>query len=198
MLINSSVVVNRKDLVVQRTDCRRPVEFLSQALAATILAALTLAIECAGMAVLIHWVRAYFARGIKTQSLWHTAVLMIRFTSMTVLLHLLQILLWAAFYRVRCFGSWESSFYFSATSYSTVGYGDVVLPPVWRLLGPVEAIMGVLMCGISVSALFAIATRLIGNEAQSSAEVRSQRNPKTPPTSEKPPGLLHLNSARQI
>lgn len=147
-------------------------EFLSQALAATVLAALTLAIECAGMAVLIHWVRACFARGIKT-SLWHTAVLMIRFTSMMILLHFLQILLWAAFYRVRCLRSWESCFYFSATSYSTVGYGDIVLPPVWRLLGPVEAIMGVLMCGISVSALFAIAARLIGSEAQLSAKARS-------------------------
>ena len=151
----------------------RPVEFLSQALSATFLGALTLAMECAGMAVLIHLVRAYFARGIKTQSLWHTGVLMIRFTSVTILLHLLQTLLWAAFYRLRCFRSWESSFYFSATSYSTVGYGDVVLPPVWRLLGPVEAIMGVLMCGISVSVLFAIATRLIGNDAQWSAEPRS-------------------------
>jgi voltage-gated potassium channel len=149
------------------------VEFLSQALAATILSALTLVIECAGMAVLIHWLRAYFARGIKTQSLWHTGVLMIRFTSMTILLHLLQILLWTAFYRVRCFRSWEPCFYFSATSYSTVGYGDVVLPPIWRLLGPVEAIMGVLMCGISVSTLFAIATRLIGNEGRSSADARS-------------------------
>jgi voltage-gated potassium channel len=150
------------------------VEFLSQAVAATILSALTLAVECAGMAILIRWVRAYFARGIKTQSVWHTAVLMIRFTSMTVLLHLLQTFLWAAFYRLRCFRSWESCFYFSATSYSTVGYGDIVLPPVWRLLGPVEAIMGVLMCGISVSALFAIATRLIGNEA------RSERKSETP------------------
>jgi voltage-gated potassium channel len=149
------------------------VEFLSQALAATILSALTLAIECAGMAVLIHWVRAYFARGIKTKSLWHTGVLMMRFTSVTILLHLVQTLLWATFYRLQCFRSWESSLYFSATSYSTVGYGDVVLPPVWRLLGPVEAIMGVLMCGISVSVMFAIATRLIGNEAQWSAEPRS-------------------------
>jgi voltage-gated potassium channel len=151
----------------------KPVEFLSQALAATILSTLTLALESAGMAVLIHWLRAYFARGIKLQRLWHTAVLMIRFTSVTILLHLLQILLWAAFYRLRCFHSWEASFYFSATSYSTVGYGDIVLPPVWRLLGPLEAIMGVLMCGISVSVLFAIATRLIGNEAQLSVGGRS-------------------------
>jgi voltage-gated potassium channel len=147
------------------------VEFLIQALAAFILSTLTLAFESAGMAVLIHWVRAYFARGIKIQSLWQTAALMTRFTSVTILLHLLQILLWTVFYRLRCFRSWEPSFYFSATSYSTVGYGDVVLPPVWRLLGPTEAIMGVLMCGISVSALFAIATRLIGNEGR--AEARS-------------------------
>jgi voltage-gated potassium channel len=151
------------------------VEFLRQAVAATILSALTLAVECAGMAVLIRWVRAYFARGIRTPSVWHTAVLMIRITSVTVLLHLLQTLLWAAFYRLRCFRSWESSFYFSATSYSTVGYGDIVLPPVWRLLGPVEAIMGVLMCGISVSALFAIATRLIGSESQSERKSENLR-----------------------
>jgi voltage-gated potassium channel len=148
-------------------------KFLNQALAATTLSTLTLVLESAGMAVLIHWVRAYFARGIKTRSLWHTAVLMIRFTSMTILLHLLQILLWAAFYRLRCFRSWESGLYFSATSYSTVGYGDIVLPPVWRMLGPVEAIMGVLMCGISVCALFAIATRLIGNEGQVSGGAQS-------------------------
>jgi voltage-gated potassium channel len=148
------------------------VEFLNQSLAAAILSTLTLAVESAGMAVLIHWMRAYFARGIRTQSLWHTALLMIRFTSVTILLHLLQILLWAAFYRLRCFRSWDSCLYFSATSYSTVGYGDIVLPGVWRLLGPAEAIMGVLMCGISVSALFAIATRLIGNEAQLSADAR--------------------------
>ena len=94
------------------------------------LSTLTLAIECAGMAVLIHWVRASFARGIKMQSLWHTAVLMIRFTSVTILLHLLQILLWAAFYRLQCLRSWEACFYFSATSYSTAGYGDIILPPV--------------------------------------------------------------------
>jgi len=56
---------------------------------------------------------------------------------------------------------WESAFYFSATSYSTVGYGDVVLQPVWRLLGPVESVSGVLMCGLSASFLFAVVARLI-------------------------------------
>ena len=56
----------------------------------------------------------------------------------------------------RCFPSWELAFYFSASSYSTVGYGDLFLPSHWRLLGTLEAITGVLMCGISVSVLFAL------------------------------------------
>jgi voltage-gated potassium channel len=60
--------------------------------------------------------------------------------------------------------SWESALYFSATSYTTVGYGDIVLPSNWRMLGPIESILGVLMCGLSVSLLFAIATRLVGRE----------------------------------
>jgi hypothetical protein len=94
---------------------------------------------------------------------------MIRFTVAMIVLHVLQILLWAGFYRWKWLPSWESSFYFSAASYSTVGYGDVVLPQVWRLLGPMEGITGMLMCGMSVSALFAIAIRLVGGEAKSSA-----------------------------
>jgi len=76
------------------------------------------------------------------------------------------ILVWAGFYRWLCLDSWESAFYFSAGSYSTVGYGDVVLPSHWRLLGPVESMMGVLMCGIAVSLLFALINKLIANEVR--------------------------------
>ena len=52
--------------------------------------------------------------------------------------------------------------YFSFVTITTVGYGDVTLPLKWRMLGPLESMTGVLMCGISASLLFAIATRLVG------------------------------------
>ncbi len=55
-----------------------------------------------------------------------------------ILLHGLVILLWASRYRWLCFPSWKSAFYFSASTYVTVGYGDVILPSNWRLLGPLE------------------------------------------------------------
>ena len=140
-------------------------DFARQASAAVFLVTLTLLLGCAGMAVLIHWVRVCIATGIKGLGPVRSAVLMIRFTTLMIVLNILQILLWAGFYRWICLPAWEASFYFSAASYSTVGYGDVVLPRVWRLLGPVEGITGVLMCGLSVSCLFAIATHLVEGES---------------------------------
>jgi voltage-gated potassium channel len=130
----------------------------------------TLWIQCAGIAVIIRWARTSIERGVAHLSSLHAAVMMIRFAILVIVLHFLQILVWSLFYRWYCLPSWESSFYFSASSYSTVGCGDVVLPRVFRLLGPVESVTGVLMCGISVSCLFAVATRLIERESRNPAK----------------------------
>lgn len=138
--------------------------FARQVGAAIILVTGTLVIHCVGVAALIHMARARIDRGIKGLSPWRSSILMVRFTTAMIVLHVLEILLWAGFYRWLCFPSWEPCVYFSAASYSTVGYGDVLLPHVWRLLGPVEGIAGVLMSGLSVSLLFAIATRLVESE----------------------------------
>jgi len=97
----------------------------------------------------------------------------VRLAMAVVVLHGLEILLWAAFYRWRCLPSWESAIYFSASSYSTLGSNEMSLSTQWRTLGPLESVIGVLMCGISVSLLFAIVTRLINREEQSSR--RQQR-----------------------
>jgi len=141
--------------------------FARQVGVAVILVTLTLSIQCAGVAVLISWAKASVERGVARLSSLHAAVLMIRFSTLVIVLHFSQIFVWAVFYRWYCLPSWESSLYFSASSYSTVGYGDVVLPQVFRLLGAVESVTGVLMCGISVSGLVALATRLVERESGS-------------------------------
>jgi voltage-gated potassium channel len=140
--------------------------FAAQASAATVLVALTLLFQSAGMAALIHWVRSYLERGMHRFGVFRSGVLMVRFTSAIIALHLLQILLWAGFYRWTCFLSWEPAFYFSASTYSTVGSGDLLLPRMWRSLGAVESVTGVLMCGLSAGLLFAIVTRLVAREAR--------------------------------
>ena len=93
-----------------------------------------------------------------------SAVLVVKSTIAIIILHGLVILLWASFYRLQCFPSWELSFYFSSSSYATVGYGDVPLPSRWRLLGPLPRIAGVVMCGVSVCLLFATITRLMDRD----------------------------------
>jgi voltage-gated potassium channel len=144
--------------------------FTKQACAAALLITLTLWLQCGGIATLITWVRGTLAGNADKLELFPTAALVVRVIAAAVVLHLLEILVWAGFYRWLCLPSWDSAFYFSAGSYSTVGCGDVSLPTNWRTLGPLESIVGVLMCGISVSLLFAIVTRLINREARFSRE----------------------------
>lgn len=80
-----------------------------------------------------------------------------------LLLHLLQILVWSACYHWNgCFPDFATSFYYSATSYSTVGYGDVNPPENWRILGSIEAVTGILMFGWSTGVLFSVVNHLLG------------------------------------
>lgn len=80
---------------------------------------------------------------------------------MILALHLIEITLWAGVYvSQHWLPNWESSFYFSATSYSTTGYGDIVLPRAWRLTGVMESVTGVLLMGWSAGFFFAIVHRL--------------------------------------
>ena len=128
----------------------------------------TLWLQSVGLAVLILWIRRAVAGDPHKFGPFRSAALVVRLTVAVIVLHGVLILFWTSCYRRFCFSSWESALYFSASSYATVGYGDVVLPANWRMLGPIESIVGVLMCGISVSVLFATVTRLVNHDARSS------------------------------
>jgi voltage-gated potassium channel len=134
------------------------------------LIALTLWLQSAGIAALIAWARRGLAGDVREVSALRSAALVVRLAMAVVILHGLEILLWAGFYRWRCLPSWDAAVYFSASSYSTLGCNEVSLSSSWRTLGPLESVIGVLMCGISVSVLFAIVTRLINREERSSPE----------------------------
>jgi Ion channel len=76
--------------------------------------------------------------------------------------HLLEIGLWAVlFVALGEFQEFGTAFYHSAVNYTTLGYGDLLLTPSWRLLGPLEAANGALMFGVSTAMVFAVTQRLI-------------------------------------
>jgi hypothetical protein len=69
-----------------------------------------------------------------------------------VLAQLVEIAAWAAlFLGVGEFSGFPTAFYQSAVNFTSLGYGDIVMSPEWRLLGPLEAVAGMLMFGISTS-----------------------------------------------
>src|SRR6266446_3164818 len=149
--------------------------FVRQTAAAVALIILSLWVQSGGMAALIGSVRTSLGPGTHKLGRLRSAVLMVRFTAAIIALHVLQILMWASFYRWLCLPLWESAFYFSTASYTTVGSGNVVLPQMWRILGPVERLVGVLMCGLSASFLFTMVTRLVEGEARFSSQLASLR-----------------------
>ena len=74
-----------------------------------------------------------------------------------IFLHLIETAIWGMFYYWRgLFPDLETSLYFSLGSYTTIGYGDVVLPERWRMLGGIEGLSGVLLCGLSAAFVFAL------------------------------------------
>ena len=84
-----------------------------------------------------------------------------------VLIHALEIVVWGLFYFWRgCLPDVESAIYFSGVTYTTLGYGDVVLPREWRMLAPVEALTAILMCGLSTGLFFALVTVWVRNWMQ--------------------------------
>lgn len=87
----------------------------------------------------------------------HYATLLTIIFGVIIVLHVFETNIWAVFYYWRrLFADYETSLYFSLGTYTTIGYGDVVLPTKWRLLGSIEGISGVLLCGLSTAFLFAV------------------------------------------
>jgi len=74
---------------------------------------------------------------------------------------LVQIALWAvAFILSGEFVDFETAFYHSTVNFTTLGYGDIVMSRRWRLLGPLQAVNGSLMLGLSAAMLFTILSRV--------------------------------------
>lgn len=85
----------------------------------------------------------------------------ISITWLLIVVHAVEISVWALFYWwQKCLPDIESAFYFSSVTYTTIGYGDLLLPLEWRMLGAVEGLTGILMCGLSTAYFFAVVNHM--------------------------------------
>lgn len=140
-------------------------DVLAVHLTAVSLVVLTVVIHAVGFSALL---RAMVRLHMLTASgFWRTTWAVIRITCWLILIHLVEISLWGLFYFWHgLLPDAETAMYFSGTTYTTVGYGDLVLPKPWRLLGPLEALTGILMCGLSTGLFFAVVSRWLSHWIQ--------------------------------
>jgi hypothetical protein len=129
-----------------------------------LLVSICVTIHGVGMVLGLRWLGRESTMSRCRSSLPATFWMLTRVVFGLLMLHLLQISVWAACYQWdACFPDFATSFYYSATSYSSVGYGDVIPPGNWRIVGSIEAVTGVLMFGWSAGVLFAVVHRLLGH-----------------------------------
>ena len=133
-----------------------------QLLVAWAVMATNVVIHAAGVAWLLRWLRQWQSASARLSTwIW----LFIRLAGGIIVLHVTEITAWAFLYALtRAMPSIQSGLYFSAVTYTTTGYGDLVLPDRWRLVGAVEALTGILMCGWSTGFFFAIVSRMSVSE----------------------------------
>jgi hypothetical protein len=100
-------------------------------------------------------------RGVLGVRLWVNLTFVMSATLLAFAGHLAEIALWALVLDISgAVADISAAFYSSAGSYTTSG-SDIVLPPQWKLLGPFEAVTGMLMFGVSTAFIFAVIQRLI-------------------------------------
>jgi len=134
---------------------------LIELLIALFLVATTVAIHAAGLGKLLSHVLHSRVRPEDTR-FWPITWLLIRIAWLLIVIHLSEIAVWALFFwSAKCLPDIESSFYFSAVTYATIGYGDLVLPKAWRMLGPIEGFTGILMFGLSTAFFFIVVSKSV-------------------------------------
>ena len=75
--------------------------------------------------------------------------------------------LWAGtFYHLQAFPTLEESVYFTLVSFTTLGYGDVLLPQDLRFLGGMVAVNGMLNIGVLTALLIETIRALRGRQTQ--------------------------------
>jgi uncharacterized membrane protein len=87
--------------------------------------------------------------------------------SVLMLGNIFQVAFWALLYRaLGAFEDFETAMYFSGVTFTSLGYGDVVLNGRIRLLGPLQAANGLMMFGITTALFFSAIQQAMGKLAE--------------------------------
>ena len=140
---------------------------IQQLILALVLTCVTVLIHAVGSVYIVIPAAGLLLQGVDSANKPRPIWTLIRLVSGLLLLHLFEMIVWAvAFVVVGMLPDFETALYFSLKSYTTVGYGDVLPLPAWRLVGPLEAAVGVLMLGLSTGFIVAAVQKIFAEHRE--------------------------------
>jgi hypothetical protein len=111
---------------------------------------------------------------------WRADVILATAIFLMLLSHLAETLVWTALLVwAHLVPSWREAGYFAANTYTTLGYGTVVLSQPWKMLAPIIAISGLFTFGWTGSVLVDVVSR-VGRLRELGEERRSPTAPSGP------------------
>jgi hypothetical protein len=124
-----------------------------------------LALQAAAAVAGIRWFDKVNARPLLTRARWRSFYRVSGVMLVIALGILAQMTAWALLYwGAGAMPDFETALYFSGVTFTSLGYGDIVLKSHIRLLAPIEAMTGLLMFAIATAALIAVIQRLAANK----------------------------------
>jgi hypothetical protein len=134
---------------------------LIELLRATLVTSATVVLHLVGLGLLSRLIRTHRDRGSARRTLLHDSFGVAGAATGLFVLHAAEIWLYAGIYAVSgALGSFEEALYFSTSTYTTIGYGDVVLPPGWRVFGAIEGANGIILLGWSTAFFVSVVGRI--------------------------------------
>lgn len=122
----------------------------------------TIFIHALAVSATVSFVRHEKKLGRESANSWIDVLIVALAMSIALVAHLIEIALWAVLFIIcKEFPDFRTAYYHSAVNYTTLGAGDVIMTPSWKLLGPLEAADGMLLFGVSTAIIFAVIQRLI-------------------------------------
>ncbi len=141
--------------------------FIMDLFIGTVLICVTVTIHAIFLDVLIRWIeKTSNSVRLLFKSYWKIPLLVSAVFGVFVA-HIIQIWLWAIFYLLAgAIDTLEASLYFSTSTFTTVGFGDIVLNEQWRLVSAFQSANGFILFGWSTAFIFEIMSRLYERDSQ--------------------------------
>jgi hypothetical protein len=131
---------------------------------AVVMTTVVVIVHLTGILSLLYFIRRNAHHAVSGEASSHLikqGALMIAVVLGVFLLHTIEIWLYAlAYLAIGAIKDFETALYFSATAFSTLGFGDVVIGSEWRLFGSVEGVTGLILIGWSSAFLLSVTSRL--------------------------------------